>query len=45
MPKARCLFRKTDVRRAVDAATNAGIVIAGVEFTKDGKITLIKPAT
>jgi len=36
MPKGKCLFRKTDVRRAVDAATNAGIVVAGLEF-KTGK--------
>jgi hypothetical protein len=41
MPKNPCTFRKTDVRRAISAATDAGIRIAGLEFTPDGKIVLV----
>lgn len=42
MPRSRCSFRETDVRRAVKAARSSGIDIAGVEIEPaTGKITIM----
>jgi hypothetical protein len=41
MPRSPCLFRETDVRRAVKAALSSGIDIARIEIGRDGRIILI----
>jgi hypothetical protein len=41
MPRQPCLFRKRDVKRAVEAVIAAGLGVAGVEIGKDGKITVV----
>jgi len=42
MPKMRGknLFKKTDMRRAIDTARRAGLTVEHVEVTKDGTIRL-----
>jgi hypothetical protein len=38
--KSRCTFRKADVRRAVAAATLAGLSVARIEYRPNGLIML-----
>lgn len=38
MSRAPCTFRKTDVRRAIEAAEATGKPIAGVEIRPDGTV-------
>jgi len=40
MPKANCTFSRNDVKRAVLAATGAGLSVSRVEFSRDGLITI-----
>jgi hypothetical protein len=40
MPKGKMLFRKTDVRRAFEAAEEAGVKVS-VEIDKAGKLRLV----
>jgi len=35
------LFKKTDVRRAIDTARRAGLLVKRVDITKDGTISLV----
>jgi tRNA G37 N-methylase Trm5 len=41
MPRQPCLFRKRDVKRAVEAVMAAGLAVAGVEINKDGTIVVV----
>jgi hypothetical protein len=41
MPRAPCLFRESDMRRAIKAAVAAGLEIARVEIAKDGAIVVV----
>jgi hypothetical protein len=41
MPRQPCLFRKRDVKRAVEAVMSAGLGVAGVEIGKDGAIVVV----
>ena len=41
MPRARCLFRGTEITRAVKAAKKAGQKVARVEIDQTGKIILV----
>jgi Tfp pilus assembly PilM family ATPase len=41
MPKGPCTFRKSDVKRAIEAAESAGMKVARVEVDAAGKISLI----
>ncbi len=38
MSKGPAAFKKTDIRRAVEAARAAGLQVAGVEVRRDGSI-------
>jgi hypothetical protein len=40
MPKGKMLFRKTDVKRAFEAAEEAGVKVS-VEIDKAGKLRLV----
>jgi hypothetical protein len=39
--RAKNLFKKTDMRRAIETARRAGLAIENVEVTKDGTIRLV----
>jgi hypothetical protein len=42
MPRSPCLFRESDVRRAVKAARSSGLEIGGIEFDlAHGRITIL----
>jgi transcription initiation factor IIE alpha subunit len=41
MGRQHCMFKKRDVRRAIEAFREAGLAIARVEIDKDGKIIVI----
>jgi hypothetical protein len=41
MTRAACSFRKSDVRRAVEAAKAAGLAVKRIEVGGDGKIAVI----
>ena len=41
MPRAPCLFRESDVRRAIKAAVASGLEIARLEIAKDGAIVVV----
>ena len=41
MPRRACLFKKTDVTRAIDATRAAGVQIGRVEIDKEGNITIV----
>lgn len=41
MPRAPCLFRESDMRRAIKAAVASGLEIARVEIAKDGAIVVV----
>jgi hypothetical protein len=41
MPRRRCTFRETDVKRAVRAVRAAGVEIGRVEVDKDGTIIVV----
>jgi hypothetical protein len=41
MGRQHCMFKKRDVRRAVEAFREAGLEIARVEIDKDGKIIVV----
>jgi hypothetical protein len=41
MPRRRCTFRETDVKRAVRAVRAAGVKIGRVEVGKDGTIIVV----
>jgi hypothetical protein len=40
MPKGPCTFRKSDVKRASEAAASAGVKVS-VEIDKSGKLKLV----
>jgi hypothetical protein len=40
MPKGPCTFRKSDVKRAFEAAASAGVKVS-VEIDKSGKLKLV----
>ena len=44
MARVSSTFRQQDVTRAVKAVTAAGVDIARVEITKDGKIVIVTAA-
>jgi hypothetical protein len=44
MPRAPSTFRPADLAKAVKAVRSAGVDIARVEVTKDGKISIITTA-
>jgi hypothetical protein len=39
--RGKNLFKKTDMRRAIDTARRAGLFLARVDITKDGTISLV----
>ena len=41
MPRAPATFRKADLRRAVEAVTAAGQIVARVEVDPNGKIVIV----
>lgn len=41
MPRGVCLFRQTDLKRALKGARAAGMEIARVEINKDGVIVMV----
>lgn len=41
MPRAPCLFRESDVRRAIRAARSSGIEVGRIEIGQDGRIVVI----
>ncbi|HEY1860484.1 MAG TPA: hypothetical protein VGG61_09035 [Gemmataceae bacterium] len=41
MTRAPCIFKQTDVTRAVKAVVAAGVEVARVEVDKDGRIVVI----
>ena len=41
MSAARSTFRKTDVKRLLQAAADAGVKVKGVEIDKAGKLSLV----
>jgi hypothetical protein len=41
MPRRQCLFKKRDVKRAVEAVMAAGLIVAGVEYDKDGIVRVV----
>jgi hypothetical protein len=40
MPRSPCLFRETDVRRAVKATRSSGLEVGRIEITQDGRIVV-----
>jgi hypothetical protein len=41
VPRGVCLFRQTDLKRALKGARAAGMEIARVEINKDGVIVIV----
>ncbi|MFZ2079149.1 MAG: hypothetical protein WAV38_21365, partial [Xanthobacteraceae bacterium] len=41
MARGPCTFRQTDLKRAIKGAHAAGMEIARVEISKDGKIVMV----
>jgi hypothetical protein len=41
MSAARSTFRKTDIKRLLEAASSAGVKVKGVEVDKNGKMLLV----
>ena len=41
MPRRPCLFRKSDITKAVKAAQAAGVPVARVEVGRDGQIIVV----
>jgi len=41
MPKSTCTFRRSDVKRLIAAAADAGVRVGRVEIEPTGKISLI----
>ena len=39
--RGKNLFKKTDMRRAIDTARRAGLMVERVDITKDGTIRLV----
>jgi hypothetical protein len=39
--RGKNLFKKTDMRRAIDTARGAGLMVERVDITKDGTIRLV----
>jgi len=44
MGRRVCAFRKSDIRRAVQAVLKAGIEVARIEIDKEGKIIIVSGA-
>jgi hypothetical protein len=40
--KRECAFKKSDIIRAVDAVRDANLEVAGVEFTKNGFVVMVR---
>jgi hypothetical protein len=41
MARGKCLFKETDVKRALNAVKSAGETVAGVKYESDGTFTVI----